>query len=90
MSLTLDDLVGRCDDCGGTGKKPAEESGSGSSYGRRVVRYTMNSNPDECGRCAGTGRRGLTETGHAIVQLLGVVDDYKAKKRLGAHWGGRR
>ena len=85
MDLTLDDLVGKCDDCGGTGKKPQEpgHAGGGRPFGRRVVTsFALGSDPEDCGRCVGTGRRGLTATGRAVVDLLTVINSYNAKGRI--------
>ncbi len=85
MDLTLDDLIGKCDACGGTGKRLREPEGeSGGTYGRRVVTsYPLGFSPEECVGCAGTGRRRLTATGRAIVDLFTVVNGYNAKGRIG-------
>jgi DnaJ-class molecular chaperone len=80
MSLTMDDLIGTCPNCAGTGKRQEENrSSGGSSYGRRTVTYALGTNPEDCHRCAGTGRWGLTETGRAIGQFVDIFQKLKER-----------
>lgn len=75
MSLTMDDLIGVCPNCSGTGKKPQESTG-----GRQTVTYIAGADANDCGRCAGKGRWGLTDTGKTIGEFL---DIYKELKKRG-------
>lgn len=80
MSLMMDDLIGTCPDCAGTGKRREEErSGGGNSYVRRTITYPLGANREECVRCAGTGRWGLTETGRTIGQFVGIFQKLKGR-----------
>ena len=66
-SLTLDDLIKKCPDCGGTGKKPEEKSiGGGRSFVQQITIYAQGSNTENCVRCIGTGRWKLTDPGKAV------------------------
>ncbi len=83
MNLTLDDLIGKCPSCDGSGKKPqAPAGGGGGSYGRRIVYAGTGHNPEECGQCAGTGRRGLTETGRAVFEFMEAARKLKERGQL--------
>jgi DnaJ-class molecular chaperone len=81
MSLTMDDLIGTCPDCGGTGKRPEENkaSGGGNSYGFRTVTYALGTNAEDCARCAGTGRWGLTEAGRTVGKFVGIFQKLKER-----------
>lgn len=80
VKITLDDLIGTCPKCGGSGKPQAEPPvrSGGGSYGRQVVRFTGE--PDTCGMCAGTGRRGLTDTGKAVAQFIAITRKYEERR----------
>lgn len=80
-TLTMDDLIGECPDCKGTGKRPQESSGgSGGSFGgRRTVTYALGTNPEDCGRCLGTGRWGLTEAGRTVGEFINIYQKLKAR-----------
>ncbi len=91
--MTLDDLIGVCGGCSGTGKKPQQDtSGGGGGFGRRSTTFALGLSPEECGPCLGTGRRGLTETGRALVELLRVIRKYEDRNMLNmlTHAGGER
>lgn len=81
MSLTMDDLIGTCPDCAGTGKRLVENrsGASGSSYGRRTTTYIAGSNPEDCKRCAREGRWGLTESGKIIGEFVGIYQKLKER-----------
>ncbi len=75
MELTIDDLIEKCEMCGGTGQeKQATEQISGlggQSIGRRVIATVpMNSS---CQACSGTGRMKLTSTGEVIKDFLAIL-----------------
>ena len=70
MDLTIDDLIGTCDGCGGTGKKPSP------GLHPRDVRA------EDCRKCRGTGRWGLTDAGRAVAELFTVFQKYDAKGHL--------
>lgn len=74
MSITMDDLIGVCPDCSGTGKRPEENrsGGGGNSYGRRTITFALGNSPEDCPRCVGTGRWGLTETGRTLGKFVGI------------------
>jgi hypothetical protein len=78
MSLTMDDLIGVCANCAGTGKRPQESNSSGGGF-RRTITYPLGGNPEECVRCAGTGRWGLTETGRVIGEFAGIYQKLKGR-----------
>lgn len=85
MDLKLDDLIGKCDACGGTGKKPPSVQ-----RGRQIVTYTGSMNADECAKCQGTGRWGLTSAGQAVAELFTILQKYEQRGWLYSlvHGGG--
>lgn len=75
MSFTLDDLIKKCPDCSGSGKRSQEPSiGGHRSFGRHTVTHPMYIGSDDCARCWGTGRWELTEAGEAIADLLKILN----------------
>lgn len=85
IDLTLDDLIGKCETCGGTGENPFVQKRAGShSYGRQVWSGATDLDPVDCSKCLGTGRRGLTTTGRAVVELFTIFRKFEEKNRLGA------
>lgn len=83
MELSLDDLIGKCDICGGTGKKPQELLPGGGSFGRRVITSApLGADPEDCGGCAGSGRRGLTDAGRAVLDFLDAAQKLKGRGQL--------
>ena len=84
MALTLDDLIGVCPDCSGTGKRSTQKpAGGGRSYGRQTITYPLGMNEDDCPRCAGTGRWGLTDSGRAILEFMKAAGKLKERGLLG-------
>jgi DnaJ-class molecular chaperone len=82
-SLTLDDLIKECPDCGGTGKKPEGKStGRGRSFGQQTSTYAVVSNPENCVRCIGTGRWELTDTGKAVGEFISIFKKLKESGRV--------
>jgi hypothetical protein len=83
MNLTLDDLIGKCPDCAGTGEQPQRGvSAGGNTFGQRPVQVFGDF---RCNRCMGEGRWGLTETGRTLVKFLDVVSKLKEYGRLDIH-----
>jgi DnaJ-class molecular chaperone len=80
VALTMDDLIGPCPDCAGTGKKAQEtRSGGGNSFGRRTTTYALGTNPEDCSRCVGTGRWGLTDEGRVIGKFISIYQKLKER-----------
>src|SRR5258705_6647185 len=83
MTLTMDDLIGVCGECNGTGARIEESRPNGGTVaGRRIV-YLGSDGPDKCGKCAGTGRAGVTETGKVIGEFAEIYQALKKSDRLG-------
>lgn len=78
MNLTLDDLIGKCDECGGTGKRRPP----GGRGGRQSITYTLDVRAEDCSKCRGTGRWGLTDAGRAVAELFTVLQKYDSRGHL--------
>jgi hypothetical protein len=82
-SLTLEELIKKCPDCGGTGKKPEEKpTGGGRSFGRQTTTYALGTDPENCVRCIGTGHWELTDTGKAVGEFIGIFKKLKESGRV--------
>ena len=77
MALSLDDLIGVCPNCGGTGQQPEETGQNSSSYGSKTSSFGANGGFDRCRQCVGTGRWGITETGRAFGKFIEVFQILK-------------
>lgn len=83
IDLTLDDLIGKCETCDGTGENPfVQKRTGGHSYGRQVWSGPLELNPVDCSKCLGTGPHGLTATGHAVAELFTIFRKFEEKNRL--------
>lgn len=79
MKLTMDDLIEKCPDCAGKGKKPQENRTAG---GRSFGTYALGNNMENCGRCLGQGRWGLTETGKVLKEFMDIIEKLKPSGRV--------
>lgn len=83
--LTLDDLIGECDTCGGSGDDPHVRNREGNRpYGERAWSDSTSYHPGDCTKCLGTGRRGLTDAGHAVTELFIIFRKFERRNMLGA------
>ena len=71
----MDDLIGVCTGCDGTGKRTESETRkTGSGFGRQTVTYRIGDQPEDCPKCVGTGRWGLTETGKVVHDFMVLAE----------------
>jgi hypothetical protein len=72
MSLSLDDLIRVCEQCGGSGNPYKRHRKDSPDYGRQMEPV---SNSEMCLGCHGTGRDKVTETGEAILEFLRLLKE---------------
>jgi DnaJ-class molecular chaperone len=71
MSLSVEDLIGVCERCGGSGNPYKRHREGSPDYGQKTEPV---SNSEMCLDCNGTGK-GITESGKAILELLKLLKE---------------